>query len=125
MPNVGRKKFKYTKKGKDEAEAYAKKHGRKVNRKKNPGYTFESTVNSVLNKLNEFVSSERVKRAEGARANQMDVPREGETPETRWLRYQRRAKEAEAARANPTTRRIAAQMARRGTPTGRRGTPRR
>jgi hypothetical protein len=34
MPMVGKKKFAYTKKGKKAAKAYAKKTGKKMNRKR-------------------------------------------------------------------------------------------
>ena len=34
MPTEGKKKFSYTKKGKEEAKKYAKKTGRKVKKKK-------------------------------------------------------------------------------------------
>ena len=34
MPTVGKKKFSYTKKGKEEAKKYAKKTGKKVKKKR-------------------------------------------------------------------------------------------
>ena len=42
MPNVDGKQFGYGPKGKKAAKAYAKKTGKKVSKKKNPGYYVES-----------------------------------------------------------------------------------
>ena len=51
MPEVGGKSFGYGKKGKAAAKKYAKKHGLKVKKKKNPGYYAESTVAEKINRV--------------------------------------------------------------------------
>ena len=126
MPKVGRKKFEYTKKGEDEAEAYAKKHGRKVKRKKKPGYTVESVVRKVVTRLQEVAfgtTTASTKQRLGGVHDQTLVKPEGMRQRTQMRNIQRKVRDERLARENPTTRRRAAEMARRGTPTGRRGIP--
>ena len=53
MPEVGGKQFGYGAKGKKAAKKYAKKHGLKVKKKKNPGYYAEDTVERILSRLEE------------------------------------------------------------------------
>ena len=59
MPEVGGKSFGYGKKGKAAAKKYAKKHGLKVKKKKNPGYYAESTVAEKINRVLSSILSER------------------------------------------------------------------
>ena len=84
MPKVGGKQFGYGAKGKKAAKKYAKKHGLKVKKKKNPGYYAEnnvaSRINNLLAKLNEHQFRRGMSPEEGKKRG--EEAKEGVATET-------------------------------------------
>lgn len=62
MPNVDGKQFGYGPKGKKAAKAYAKKMGKKVSKKKNPGYYVESFASSLKERIDALFEGRRAHR---------------------------------------------------------------
>ena len=87
MPKVDGKQFGYGPKGKKAAKAYAKKMGKKVSKKKNPGYYVESFAASLKERIDALFEGRREMKKNRPNPHASAAAKESGDPEAHGKRY--------------------------------------